>query len=106
MLGAIDGGTTYAEALADAQRRGLAEADPSADVDAHDPAAKLAILAMLAFKRRIDPSQIERVGIRNVEPAQLEVARHRACVIKLIAAATGDDGTIAADVRPRLVPAA
>jgi len=50
ILAAMDEGASYADALADAQRRGLAEADPSADVDAHDPAAKLAILAMLAFE--------------------------------------------------------
>src|SRR5439155_986608 len=48
ILTAMAGGASYADALADARRRGLAEADPSADVDAHDPAAKLAILAMLA----------------------------------------------------------
>jgi len=106
ILGAIAAGSSYAEALADAQRRGLAEADPSADVDAHDPAAKLAILLMLAFRRRIDPSQIERVGIRSLQPAQLAAARQRGFVIKLIAAATMDDAaTIEADVRPRLVPA-
>jgi len=105
MLGAIAGGASYAEALADAQRRGLAEADPSADVDAHDPAAKLAILSMLAFRRRVDPSHIERVGIRSLEPAQLAAARQRGFVIKLIAAATmRDDASIEADVRPRLVP--
>jgi homoserine dehydrogenase len=105
ILGAIAGGASYAEALADAQRRGLAEADPSADVDAHDPAAKLAILAMLAFRRRIDPSHIERVGIRSLDPERLAAARGRGFVIKLIAAATtNDDATIEADVRPRLVP--
>ena len=105
ILGAIAAGASYAEALADAQRRGLAEADPSADVDAHDPAAKLAILAMLAFRRRIDPSHIERVGIRSLGPVQLAAARQRGFVIKLIAAATTHDGaTIEADVRPRLVP--
>jgi homoserine dehydrogenase len=105
ILGAVAGGATYAEALADAQRRGLAEADPSADVDAHDPAAKLAILAMLAYRRRIDPSHIERVGIRSLEPAQLAAARRRGFVVKLIAAATSrDDAGIDADVRPRLVP--
>ena len=105
ILGAMGAGASYADALADAQRRGLAEADPSADVDAHDPAAKLAILAMLAFRRRIDPSHIERLGIRALEPAQLELARRRGFVIKLIAAATTRDGaTIEADVRPRLVP--
>ncbi|HKV30541.1 MAG TPA: homoserine dehydrogenase [Candidatus Dormibacteraeota bacterium] len=107
ILAAIDGGATYAEALADAQRRGLAEADPSADVDGHDPAAKLAILVMLAFRRRIDPSQIDRVGIRGVDPVQVEAARGRGFVIKLLAAATiHDDASIEADVRPRLVPAA
>jgi homoserine dehydrogenase len=106
ILAAMDGGATYADALADAQRRGFAEADPSADVDAHDPAAKLAILVMLAFRRRIDPSQIDRVGIRGVDPAQVEAARGRGFVIKLLAAATShDDIFIEADVRPRLVPA-
>ena len=105
ILEAMGDGTSYADALADAQRRGLVEADPSADVDAHDPAAKLAILAMLAFRRRIDPSHIERVGIRSLEPAQLEEAGRRGFVIKLIAAATTHDGsTLEADVRPRLVP--
>src|SRR6267143_287877 len=105
ILAAMDGGASYADALADAQRRGLAEADPSADVDAHDPAAKLAILAMLAFRRRIDASHIERVGIRSLGSAELAAARQRGFVIKLIAAAITHDGTaIEADVRPRLVP--
>lgn len=106
ILEAIASGATYADALADAQRRGLAEADPSADVEGDDPASKLAILAMLAFRRRIDPSHIERVGIRGLRPADLTAARRRGFVIKLIAAATiRDDATIEADVRPRLVPA-
>jgi len=105
ILAAMGDGASYADALADAQRRGLAEADPSADVDGDDPAAKLAILAMLAFRRRIDPSRIERVGIRSLRPADLAAARRRGFVIKLIAAATmRDDATIEADVRPRLVP--
>ncbi len=106
MLAAMAAGASYADALADAQRRGLAEADPSADVDAHDPAAKLAIIVMLAFRRRVDPSRIERVGIRDVGPAQLEEGRRRGFVIKLIAAATTRDGAgVEADVRPRLIPA-
>jgi homoserine dehydrogenase len=105
MLEAMAAGAGYADALADAQRRGLAEADPSADVDAHDPAAKLAILVMLAFRRRIDPSRIERVGIRGLHHAQFADARGRGQMIKLIAAATNVGDTIAADVRPRLIPA-
>src|SRR5919108_2950131 len=86
ILDAMTAGETYTEALANAQRRGLAEADPSADVDAHDPAAKLAILSMLAFRLRIDPASIERVGIRQLEAAQLADARDRGCVVKLVAA--------------------
>ena len=105
MLVAMAGGAGYGDALADAQQRGLAEADPSADVDAHDPAAKLAILAMLAFRHRIDPATIERVGIRNLPHAQFGEAGRRGLVVKLIAAATQDSNEIAADVRPRLVPA-
>jgi homoserine dehydrogenase len=105
ILQAMGEGAAYAQALADAQRRGLAEADPSADVDAHDPSAKLAILAMLAFHRRIDPSQIERVGIRDLRHADLRNARERGCIVKLIAAATSLNGNgIEADVRPRLIP--
>jgi homoserine dehydrogenase len=105
ILQAMGEGAAYADALADAQRRGLAEADPSADVDAHDPAAKLAILAMLAFHRRIDPSQIVRVGIRDLGQAELRKARERGCIVKLIAAARSLNGTgIEADVRPRLIP--
>ena len=98
-------GSAYADALADAQRRGLAEADPSADVEAHDPAAKLAIIAMLAFHHRIDPSQIARVGIRELGHAELLNARERGCIVKLIAAArTVNERGIEADVRPRLIP--
>lgn len=105
MLEAMAAGAEYADALTDAQRRGLAEADPTADVDAHDPAAKLAILGMLAFRRRIDPSEIERVGIRSLRPAQFEVARRHGQIVKLIAAATLGGRSIGADVRPRLIPA-
>jgi len=97
-------GETYAAALADAQRLGMAEADPSADVDGHDPAAKLAILAMLAFRRRIEPSSIERIGIRDLGTRELdEAARHNA-VIKLVATARRDGERFAADVRPRTIP--
>ena len=105
MLDAMAAGAGYDEALAEAQQRGLAEADASADVDAHDPAAKLAILAMLAFRRRVDPSTIDRVGIRGLDQARLAQARREGCAIKLIAAARlRDTACLEADVRPRLVP--
>ena len=105
ILDGMAGGASYADALADAQRRGLAEADPSADVDAHDPAAKLAILGMLGFGRRIDPTQIERVGIRGLDHTQFVEGRQRGVVVKLIAAARLRNGaSVEADVRPRLIP--
>jgi homoserine dehydrogenase len=60
---------------------------------------------MLAFRRRIDPTAITRVGIRGLDQAQLREARERGCVVKLIAAARMRNGAgIEADVRPRLVP--
>jgi homoserine dehydrogenase len=105
ILEAMSEGADYADALAEAQRRGLAEADPSADVDAHDPAAKLAILMMLAFHRRVDPASIARIGIRDLNGASLQAERNRGNVVKLIAAAVDQDYRLAADVRPRLVPA-
>jgi homoserine dehydrogenase len=104
MLDAMSGGRSYQEALASAQREGLAESDPSADVDGHDPAAKLAILVMLAFHRRIDVTAISRTGIRELDPAVLASAREDGKVVKLVAAAVDQDYRIAADVRPRLIP--
>src|SRR5438094_974365 len=93
ILDAMTEGVSHADALADAQRRGLAEADPSADVDAHDPAAKLAILGMLGFGCRIDPPQIGRVGIRGLGHTQFVEGRQRGVVVKLIAAARLSNGT-------------
>src|SRR5205823_2501515 len=90
-----------------ARRRAAARAGrggSSADVDAHDPAAKLAILGMLGFRRRIEPSQIERVGIRGLDQRQLVAAHERGFVVKLIAAASMTGPGIEADVRPRLIP--
>jgi homoserine dehydrogenase len=104
ILQAMARGTSYADALATAQREGLAEADPSADVDGHDPAAKLAILIMLAFRRRVDPTAITRIGITALDAAVLQAAREAGTVVKLIAAAVDQDYRIAADVRPRRVP--
>jgi len=105
MLHAMSRGTSYADALAKAQREGLAESDPSADVEGHDAAAKLAILIMLAFRRRIDAASISRSGISDLDPARLRSARESGQVVKLVAAAVDQDYRIAADVRPRLVPA-
>lgn len=106
LLEAMAGGHEFGAALADAQAAGLAEADPSADVDGHDPAAKLAILVMLAFHQRIDVAAISRVGIRGITTHELTSARGQGRVIKLIAAARRLDSRVSADVRPRSLPVA
>ena len=104
MLDLMTSGAGYADALAQAQRLAMAEADPSADVDGHDAAAKLAILSMLAFRRRVDPDRTERTGIRGVAAGQLTRAETSGMVIKLIAAARRiNDDVIECDVRPRMV---
>ncbi len=105
MLQRMGEGASYDTALKEAQTAGMAEADPSADVDAHDPAAKLAILIMLAFRQRVAVPDLARRGIRGLTTSQFDQATKQDSVIKLIAAATRDGSAVLADVRPRLVPA-
>jgi homoserine dehydrogenase len=104
MLDLMEGGASYADALADAQRKGMAEADPTADVDGHDAAAKLAILIMLAFRQWIDASAIPRNGIRKIERQHIQAAKKQGCTVKLVAAARFTGDSVEADVEPRLVP--
>jgi homoserine dehydrogenase len=67
-------GSSYDDALAEAQRSGLAERDPSADVDGHDSVAKLMVLAGLVFGRQLHPHQVARRGITELTAAELEQA--------------------------------
>jgi homoserine dehydrogenase len=80
-------GVTFAEALADAQRLGYAEADPSEDVDGRDAAAKMAILARLAFDTPVHLDQVRFEGIEHVQPDDLEYARELGLELKLIGTA-------------------
>src|SRR5205085_9942080 len=68
-------GRSYEEALADAQRRGYAEADPTLDVDGTDAAHKLAILAQIAFGVVVPPRSISRRGIASIQQPDLRFAR-------------------------------
>ena len=97
-------GFTYAEALAEAQRRGFAEADPTLDVDGTDAAQKLALLCRLAFGRWIDWSRIRRRGIAGLEPADFRYAKEMGCVVKLLAEAYVEAGKLHTRVGPTLVP--
>jgi len=102
-------GVSFDSALAQAQELGYAEADPTADVDGHDAAAKAAILASLAFHTRVGIDDVPVTGIRNVTAEDMAEARETGHVIKLLAVArrTVADGTegISVRVHPALVPA-
>lgn len=97
-------GRPYAELLAEAQASGYAEADPSADVDGHDAAYKLAILAMLAFDTAVDIDRVHREGITRVAPADIAVAQRLGYAIKLLGIARLRDGAVELRVHPTLVP--
>ena len=99
-------GVGFGEALAAAQRRGFAEADPTDDIDGHDAAAKLAILASVAFNSRVVSADVYREGISGITPRVIGYARDMGYVVKLLAIARHADGAIEARVHPALLPAA
>ncbi|MBP87393.1 MAG: homoserine dehydrogenase [Planctomycetaceae bacterium] len=95
-------GADYSEAVREAQRLGFAEADPAMDVDGSDAAQKLAILAHLAFGARVHWSDIPRVGIDQLDPADLGYAKELGYRIKLLAIAQLND-CLELHVSPTLV---
>ncbi|MEI2785128.1 MAG: homoserine dehydrogenase [Candidatus Nanopelagicales bacterium] len=101
-------GADYADVLAEAQRLGYAEADPTADVGGHDAAAKAAILATLAFHSSVTLSDVYCEGITSVTLRDVEAARDLGYVIKLLAVAerTADGHGVVTRVHPALVPRA
>jgi homoserine dehydrogenase len=117
MLGIVNGTTNFIltqmsahgwgfeEALAEAQRLGYAEADPSADIDGSDAAAKCAILASIAFNSRVVAGDVYREGITHVTAQDIADAARLGYVVKLLAIAELDDGGISARVHPAMVPA-
>jgi homoserine dehydrogenase len=102
-------GAEYKQALADASALGYAEADPTADVEGYDAAAKAAILASIAFHTRVTADDVYREGITKVTPHDFVSARALGCTIKLLSICeriTTDDGLqrVSARVYPALVP--
>ncbi|MGB3614191.1 MAG: homoserine dehydrogenase [Elainellaceae cyanobacterium] len=97
-------GGDFAPILADAQRLGYAEADPTADVDGLDAADKISILAALAFGGRVDLDDIHCEGIRQVSAADIAYAERLNFVIKLLAIATRSGDRLQVRVHPTLVP--
>ena len=97
----------FDDVLAEAQALGYAEADPTADVEGHDAAAKLAILASIAFNARVVADDVYREGISRVTPEDIEYARRLGYVVKLLAIGEMDeDERIAVRVHPAMIPAA
>lgn len=97
-------GWSFDDALAEAQRRGFAEADPTNDLDGHDAAAKLAILASVAFHCQITGNDVFREGVRNITPRDFAYAKELGYGIKLLAIARKHNGDVEARVHPALVP--
>ncbi len=97
-------GTAFADVLAEAQRLGYAEADPSADIDGHDARSKLALLAALAFGERIFPDDIYLEGIRRISPIDFQYADRLGYTIRLMAAARQTADGLILSVRPSLIP--
>ncbi len=93
-------GETFDQALAEAQRLGYAEADPSEDVDGSDAAAKMAILARLAFDTPVHIDQVRYEGIEHIQPDDLEYARELRLGLKLIGTAERIDGGLSVRVHP------
>jgi homoserine dehydrogenase len=110
ILSAMDSnGSNYGETLAEASRLGYAEADPTADVDGFDAAAKAAILASLAFHTRVTAADVHREGIAGVTAADIAAAKLQGRTVKLLALCervTEPDGSESVSVRvhPAMIP--
>jgi homoserine dehydrogenase len=98
------GDLTLEEAIADAQRLGFAELDPSADIDGHDAAAKLSILAYRAFGAWVRPDGFLVRGIRDIHPADCDLAESMGFRIRQIARAVRNNGALDMAVEPLLLP--
>jgi homoserine dehydrogenase len=103
-------GAGFAEALAEATELGYAEADPTADVDGFDAAAKAAILASLAFHTPVTAADVHREGISAVSATDVARAAEIGCTVKLLAICervgngNGDADTVAVRVHPAMIP--
>jgi len=97
-------GIGFSEALDEATALGYAEADPTADVEGFDAAAKAAILAGLAFHTRVTAADVHREGISEVTAADVASAKAMGCVVKLLAIAEKDGHGVAVRVHPAMIP--
>jgi homoserine dehydrogenase len=100
-----EAGASYADALAEAQALGFAEADPTADVEGYDAGAKAAIIASIAFGAAITADDVHHEGITRITEVDIAFAKRMGFVIKLLAVAEQDGtGAIGVRVHPAMVP--
>jgi len=99
-----EAGVSFQEALAEAQTLGFAERDPTADVEGFDAAAKVAIVASIAFGARVVAGDVYREGISELSAADIASARELGYVVKLLAVAEEDPAGIAVRVHPTMIP--
>lgn len=97
-------GVTFEEALADAQKKGYAEADPTLDVEGHDTAHKLTILSALAYGMTLNLKDIYVEGISGIMPGDIQFAEEFGYRIKLLAISKNNGDTIQARVHPTMIP--
>jgi homoserine dehydrogenase len=97
-------GLEFGEALAEAERRGFTELDPTADIEGFDPAAKVAIMASICFNARVVAGDVYREGITGITARDIAKARSLGYVVKLVGIAELSDGGIAARVHPAMIP--
>lgn len=97
-------GESFAEALAEAERLGYTELDPTADIEGFDAAAKIAILASLAFNARVVAGDVEREGITRVTARDISAAHDMGYEVKLLAVAENEGGQVSARVNPAMLP--
>ncbi len=104
ILTKMGNGTSYAEALAEAQARGYAEANPAGDVEGFDTAGKLVILSSTLMDTAIDFKQVDRIGITGITPEEIEQARQAGSKWKLIGTLEKREGGVRASVKPVCLP--
>jgi len=97
-------GTSFTEALEEATALGYAEADPTADVEGFDAAAKAAILASLAFHTRVTAADVFREGMTGVTAGDMASAKEMGCTIKLLCIAERNEDSVSVRVHPAMIP--
>lgn len=97
-------GAAYEDVLSDAQRLGLAEPDPTADVEGYDAAYKLSILSSLAFHKHIPVESVYREGITNVTPLDVQCGKEFGLTLKLLAVAKEENRKVQTRVHPTFIP--